>query len=66
MATEDASAAFASSQIPFLILSNRAIAARLVLGEETIKSDARAIYRKLGVSDRAQAVGAALREGVFT
>ncbi len=44
---------------------NRAIAARLVLGEETIKTHVRSIYRKLGVSDRAQAVAAALREGTF-
>jgi DNA-binding NarL/FixJ family response regulator len=44
---------------------NRAIAARLVLGEETIKTHVRSIYRKLGVADRAQAVAAALREGTF-
>ena len=43
-------------------LSNRAIAKRLVIGDETVKSHARSIYRKLGVSDR---VAAALREGVF-
>jgi len=30
-----------------------------------VKSHARAIYRKLGVSDRAGAVAAALREGLF-
>jgi DNA-binding NarL/FixJ family response regulator len=46
-------------------LSNRAIAARLVIGDETVKSHTRAIYRKLGVGDRAGAVAAALREGVF-
>lgn len=46
-------------------LSNRAIAGRLVIGDETVKSHTRAIYRKLGVSDRAGAVGAALREGMF-
>lgn len=45
--------------------SNRAIAGRLVLGEETVKSHVRSIYRKLGVTDRAQAVAYALREGVF-
>jgi DNA-binding NarL/FixJ family response regulator len=46
-------------------LSNKAIASRLVIGDETVKSHTRAIYRKLGVSDRAAAVAAALREGVF-
>ena len=46
-------------------LSNRAIAARLIIGDETVKSHTRAIYRKLGVGDRAAAVAAALREGVF-
>ena len=46
-------------------LSNRAIAARLVVGDETVKSHARAIYRKLDVGDRAGAVAAALREGIF-
>ena len=46
-------------------LSNRAIAAKLVVSEETVKTHSRGIYRKLGVSDRAAAVTAALREGVF-
>lgn len=46
-------------------LSNRAIASRLVIGDETVKSHARAVYRKLGVSDRAGAVATALREGLF-
>jgi DNA-binding NarL/FixJ family response regulator len=46
-------------------LSNRAIAARLVIGEETIKSHLRSIYRKLEVGDRAAAVTVALREGIF-
>jgi len=46
-------------------LSNRAIASRLVIGEETVKSHTRAVYRKLGVGDRAGAVAAALREGLF-
>ncbi|NKQ54363.1 response regulator transcription factor [Amycolatopsis sp. K13G38] len=46
-------------------LSNRAIAAKLVLGEETIKSHVRAIFRKLDVNDRAGAVATALREGIF-
>ena len=47
-------------------LSNRAIACRLVLGEETVKSHLRSIYRKLEVNDRAGAVAAALREGIVT
>jgi DNA-binding NarL/FixJ family response regulator len=46
-------------------LSNRAIAARLVVSEDTVKTHSRAIYRKLGTSDRAGAVAMALREGVF-
>lgn len=47
-------------------LSNRAIAGRLVLGEETVKSHLRSIYRKLEVSDRAGAVAVALREGIVS
>lgn len=46
-------------------LSNRAIAGKLVLGEETVKSHVRAIFRKLDVGDRASAVATALREGIF-
>ncbi|MGQ0576009.1 MAG: response regulator [Pseudonocardia sp.] len=46
-------------------LSNRAIAHRLVVGDETVKSHMRAIYRKLAVGDRAGAVAVALREGIF-
>jgi len=45
--------------------NNRAIAANLILGEETIKTHVSSIYRKLGVSDRAQAVAFVLREGTF-
>ncbi len=45
--------------------SNKAIAAELVVSEETVKSHARSIYHKLSVSDRAQAVAVALREGLF-
>ena len=46
-------------------LSNTAIAGRLIIGEETVKSHVRAVYRKLEVSDRAGAVARALREGLF-
>lgn len=45
--------------------SNRAIAAELVIGEETVKSHVRSVLRKLDVPDRTGAVAAALREGVF-
>ena len=46
-------------------LSNGAIAGRLVVGEETVKSHVRAVYRKLEAPDRAAAVARALREGLF-
>jgi len=46
-------------------LSNRGIAAKLVIGEETVKSHLSSIYRKLGVSDRTSAAATALREGIF-
>ena len=46
-------------------LSNSAIAGRLIVGEETVKSHVRAVYRKLEVTDRAGAVARALREGLF-
>jgi len=45
--------------------SNRAIASRLVLGEETIKTHVRGLYRKLNVGDRSQAVAFAIREGLY-
>ncbi|MFP5020065.1 response regulator [Pseudonocardia phyllosphaerae] len=46
-------------------LSNRAIATRLLIGDETVKSHLRSIYRKLDVRDRTGAVATALREGIF-
>ncbi len=56
-----------SEVLGFLVagLSNRAIASKLVLGEETVKSHVRSIFRKLDVNDRASAVAVALREGIF-
>ncbi len=45
-------------------LSNRAVALKLVLGEETVKTHLRGLYRKLNVNDRASAVTVALREGL--
>jgi len=45
--------------------SNRTIATELLVGEETVKSHVRGIYRKLAVTDRAAAVATALREGFF-
>lgn len=46
-------------------LSNRAIASKLVVSDETVKSHIRGIYRKLDATDRSQAVAIALREGIF-
>ncbi len=46
-------------------LSNRAIAGKLLLGEETVKTHLRGLYRKLDVNERAAAVAVALREGLF-
>ncbi|HSV65148.1 MAG TPA: response regulator transcription factor [Mycobacteriales bacterium] len=46
-------------------LSNKAIAGKLTVGDETIKSHVRSIYRKLNVNDRAGAVAVVLREGIF-
>jgi len=46
-------------------MSNRAVAGRLVLSEETVRTHVRAVYRKLAVGDLAGAVSVALREGLF-
>ena len=45
--------------------SNRGIAAKLIIGEETVKTHLSSIYRKLGVGDRTSAAATALREGIF-
>lgn len=46
-------------------LSNRGVATKLVIGEETVKTHLSSIYRKLRVGDRTSAVAMALREGIF-
>ncbi|KJF18379.1 MULTISPECIES: response regulator transcription factor [Acidithrix] len=45
--------------------SNKAIAAKLFVGEETVKTHLSAVYRKLGVKDRTAAVALAMREAIF-
>jgi DNA-binding NarL/FixJ family response regulator len=46
-------------------LSNKAIAGRLVVSDDTVKTHIRGVYRKLTVNDRSAAVATALREGLF-
>ena len=46
-------------------LTTPQIADRLVLGSATIKSHLQSLYDKLGVSDRASAVAAAMRRGLL-
>jgi DNA-binding NarL/FixJ family response regulator len=46
-------------------LSNKAIAAKLVVSDDTVKTHLRGLYRKLEVNDRGAAVATALREGLF-
>jgi DNA-binding NarL/FixJ family response regulator len=45
--------------------SNKGVAAKLVVSEDTVKTHIRGLYRKLGVADRSGAISVALREGLF-
>ncbi|MDD4868494.1 MAG: response regulator transcription factor [Mycobacterium sp.] len=45
--------------------SNKAVASKLVISEDTVKTHIRGLYRKLAVSDRSGAIAVALREGLF-
>jgi DNA-binding NarL/FixJ family response regulator len=45
--------------------SNKAVASKLVVSEDTVKTHIRGLYRKLSVSDRSGAIAVALREGLF-
>jgi len=44
--------------------SNKEVAAELIISEKTVKAHLRSIFRKLEVSDRAQAVATAMRKGL--
>src|SRR3981081_41411 len=46
-------------------LNNRAVAEKLFISEDTVKTHVRSIFRKLSVTDRSQAVPLVLREGIF-
>lgn len=46
-------------------LSNSEIAAALVLAEDTVKTHARRLFRKLGAGDRADAVARGFRQGIL-
>ena len=46
-------------------LGNRAIAARLAISEHTVKTHVAAIFGKLGVSTRAEAVAIGVRSGML-
>jgi DNA-binding NarL/FixJ family response regulator len=45
--------------------SNAQIGQELFLSEDTIKTHARRLFRKLGAADRAQAVAIGLRRGLI-
>jgi DNA-binding CsgD family transcriptional regulator len=46
-------------------LANKAIGARLGISEHTVKSHVGALFAKLGVSTRAEAVAVAVRQGIL-
>lgn len=46
-------------------MSNSEIAAELVLAEDTVKTHARRLFRKLGAGDRADAVARGFRQGIL-
>ena len=46
-------------------LSNSEIAAALTLAEDTVKTHARRLFRKLGAGDRADAVARGFRQGIL-
>lgn len=45
--------------------SNKGIAQKLVISEDTVKTHIRGLYRKIDVADRGAAIAYALREGIF-
>lgn len=45
--------------------SNKGIAQKLVISEDTVKTHIRGLYRKIDVADRGGAIAYALREGLF-
>jgi DNA-binding NarL/FixJ family response regulator len=47
-------------------MSNAEIGRELYLSEDTVKTHARRLFRKLGVGDRAQAVALGFRRGFVT
>lgn len=47
-------------------MNNGAIARHLTISEETVKTHVKAVLRKLGASDRTQAVSLALRAGIVS
>jgi ATP/maltotriose-dependent transcriptional regulator MalT len=46
-------------------LGNKAIAIRLAISEHTVKSHVTALFAKLGVSTRAEAVATGVRQGLL-